>query len=121
MELRKDPVTQSWVIQVESEAHWPSTAACPLCPGQEALCAKTIYEYPFAQAEWQVRVVPHLRPLYQIEGDAQRRGEGLYDKMRNLGAHEIVIESRSHDLTLTQQSDENVAQVIRAAVTRIGT
>jgi len=119
MELRKDPITQSWVIQVHEEGPWPSDGPCPLCPGQEALCPKTIYEYPFGQAEWQVRVVPHLRPLYRIEGEAQRRGEGLYDKMRNLGAHEIVIEGRDHHSTLTQQSDDNVAQVVRAAVTRI--
>jgi UDPglucose--hexose-1-phosphate uridylyltransferase len=119
VELRKDPITQSWVIQVPDEGPWPSEGPCPLCPGQEALCPKTIYEYPFGQGEWQVRVVPHLRPLYRIEGEAQRRGEGLYDKMRNLGAHEIVIEGRDHHATLTKQSNEQIAQVIRAAVTRI--
>jgi UDPglucose--hexose-1-phosphate uridylyltransferase len=67
-----------------------------------------------------VRVIPHLRPLYRIEGDAQRRGEGIYDKMRSLGAHEIVVEHRDHDLQLSQQSDENVAQVLRAYVSRVG-
>jgi UDPglucose--hexose-1-phosphate uridylyltransferase len=39
-----------------------------------------------------------MRPLYRIEGDANRRGDGLYDKMRNLGAHEIVVESPEHRL-----------------------
>jgi len=65
-------------------------------------------------------MIPHLRPLYRIEGDAQRRGEGIYDKMRSLGAHEIVVEHPDHNLPLSQQSDEHVAQVLRAYVARIG-
>jgi UDPglucose--hexose-1-phosphate uridylyltransferase len=64
-------------------------------------------------------VIPHLRPLYRIEGDAQRCGEGVYDKMRNLGAHEVVIENPDHHLRLSQLSDENVAQVLRAFVSRL--
>jgi UDPglucose--hexose-1-phosphate uridylyltransferase len=64
-------------------------------------------------------VVPHLRPLYRIEGDAQKRGEGIYDKMRGLGAHEVVVESRDHHLSLSAQTDEAVAQVLHAAVARI--
>src|SRR5579863_3861856 len=119
MELRKDPITQSWVIQEDGEGSWPVGGACPLCPGQEALSSKTIYSYPPSPADWQVRVIPHLRPLYRIEGDAQRRGEGIYDKMRGLGAHEIVVEGRDHNLSLTAQSDENIAQVLRAVTSRI--
>ena len=119
MELRKDPVTQSWVIQEDGNATWPINGDCPLCPGHESLCPQTLYEHPFGQPNWQVRVVPHVRPLYRIEGDAQRRGEGLYDKMRSLGAHEILVESPQHEASLVEQSDENVAQVLRAAVSRI--
>jgi UDPglucose--hexose-1-phosphate uridylyltransferase len=64
-------------------------------------------------------VIPHLRPIYRIEGDVQRRGEGLYDKMRSLGAHEIVVEHPDHNLPLSQQSEEHVAQVLRAWVSRV--
>ncbi len=120
MQLRKDPITQSWVILEDNELTWPDFEACPLCPGQEALSPKNVYEYPYGSPNWEVRVIPHVRPLYRIEGDAQRRAEGLYDKMRALGAHEVVIENPNHDLTLSQQSDENVAQVLRAFVSRIG-
>jgi UDPglucose--hexose-1-phosphate uridylyltransferase len=60
-----------------------------------------------------------LRPLYRIEGDAQRRAEGLYDKMRGLGAHEIVVESPCHDVSLSHLRDEDAAQVLRAYVSRI--
>jgi UDPglucose--hexose-1-phosphate uridylyltransferase len=119
MELRRDPITQSWVIQEEGDGIWPEVAGCPLCPGQEALSPRTIYEHPYGSKEWQVRVIPHLRPIYRIEGDVQRRGEGLYDKMRSLGAHEIVVEHPDHNLPLSQQSEEHVAQVLRAWVSRV--
>lgn len=119
MEFRKDPVTQSWVIQEDGRDPWPNASECPLCPGMESLCPQTLYEHPYGQGCWEVRVVPHPRPLYRIEGDPERCGEGLYDKMRNLGAHEVVVEHREHAVPLTRQSDSNVAQVLRAAVSRI--
>ncbi len=118
MELRKDPITQSWVIQADGGDDLPQSDVCPFCPGQEALGPRSVYENPYGN--WQVRVIPHLLPLYRIEGDAQRRGEGIYDKMRALGAHEIVIESRDHGLPLSQQGDDNVAQVVKAYASRIG-
>ncbi len=119
MELRRDPITQNWVIQEDSEPEWPALDACPLCPGQEATCPQTIYQYPSGTGKWQVRVTPHLRPLYRIEGDAQRRAEGIYDRMRNLGAHEVVIEHPDHNLPLTLRNDEDLAQVLRAYVSRL--
>ncbi|PYV23373.1 MAG: galactose-1-phosphate uridylyltransferase [Acidobacteria bacterium] len=120
MPLRKDPVTQSWVILEDSDFGWPDLGACPLCPGQEHLCLPNLYQHPQANPNWQVRVVPHPCPVYQVDGDVQRRGEGLYDKMRALGAHEVVIEHPDHNLPLSQQSDESVAQVLRAFASRVG-
>jgi UDPglucose--hexose-1-phosphate uridylyltransferase len=120
MELRKDPITQSWVIQEDGNGGWPEANTCPLCPGQEALSPRTTYEHPYGHPNWQVRVIPHLRPLYRIEGDAQRRAEGIYDKMRSLGAHEIVVEHPDHHRLLSAQSDDHIGQILRAYVSRIG-
>lgn len=119
MELRKDPITMSWVILESGEETTLEEEPCPLCPGNEALSLPAIYSFPYDQPDWQVRVVPHIHPLYRIEGDAMRRAEGLYDKMRNLGAHEIVVETPDHQKPLSQQTDENVAQVLRAYASRI--
>ncbi len=119
MELRKDPITQSWVIQEETNGDWLEEEGCLLCPGQEDLCPRAVYEHPYGQRDWQVRVIPHLHPLYRIEGDVHRQGEGIYDKMRSLGAHEIVIEHPDHHLPLSRQSDEHVAQVLRAYAWRV--
>src|SRR5437773_2569179 len=119
MELRKDPITQSWIIQENGDGAWPELDGCPLCPGKESFCPQTLYEYPYRQASWQVRVVPHWRPLYRIEGGAERRGEGMYDKMRGLGAHEIVVDSPDHARRLSGLSDCHIAHVLRACVSRL--
>lgn len=119
MELRKDPITMSWVILEDGEDSHLDRDHCPLCPGNEGHSSQTIYSFPFDHPDWQVRVTPHPHPLYVIEGDAQRQAEGMYDKMRNLGAHEIVVETRDHNLPLSRQPDENVAQVLRAYAARL--
>ena len=121
MQLRRDPITQSWVnLEDEGEDHVRhKDAPCPLCPGQVNESAQTLYEYPGGGSIWQVRVTPHLHPIYRIEGDPQRRAEGIYDKMRSLGAHEIVVENPDHDVQLSRLSDENVAQVLRAYLARM--
>jgi UDPglucose--hexose-1-phosphate uridylyltransferase len=119
MQLRRDPITQSWVIQQMTEVSWAKGGICPLCPGHEAMCPPNLYVYPLAPASWQVRVIPHRNPVYQIEGDAARQAEGLYDKMRNLGAHEVVIEHPDHALQFADLSDDQVIQALRAYVARI--
>ncbi len=119
MEMRKDPITMSWVLFEEGGGVDLQDDPCPLCPGAEGSTSPPIYSFPYDNPNWQVRVIPHLHPLYRIEGDAMRRAEGIYDKMRNLGAHEIVIETPEHHLPLSRQSDENVAQVVCAWVARI--
>jgi UDPglucose--hexose-1-phosphate uridylyltransferase len=118
MELRKDAITMSWVILEDGEESSLEGDPCPLCPGNE-VAFPSIYSYPSEIPDWQVRVIPHPHPLYRIEGNAMRRAEGLYDRMRNLGAHEIVVETRDHWLPLSRQSVENIAQVLRAYATRI--
>jgi UDPglucose--hexose-1-phosphate uridylyltransferase len=119
MQLRKDPISMNWVVQEDGETTWPNFDVCPFCPGQEALTPQTIYLHVNSDGKWEVRVTPHLRPLYRIEGHAQRCAEGVYDKMRSLGAHEVVIESPDHHQRLSLLSDENVAQVLRAFVSRL--
>ena len=119
MQIRKDPISMNWVVQEDGETTWPNLNVCPFCPGQEVLTPQTIYSHVNGRGGWEVRVTPHLRPLYRIEGDAQRSAEGIYDKMRNLGAHEVVIENPDHHLRLSLLSDENVAQVLRAFVSRL--
>src|SRR2546429_9748136 len=104
MELRKDPITQSWVILGQKEARGDAPQECPLEPAKlEKL--RAIMSWP-AEGAWQVRVLPHPEPLYHIEGEPGRVAGGVYDKMGALGAPEIVGETPQHDRGVAQFNGE---------------
>jgi UDPglucose--hexose-1-phosphate uridylyltransferase len=124
MELRKDPITRSWVVvgeptgrHAEISALGQSAAACSFCPEHES-DQPPICSYP-SGGPWQVRVVPHEVPLYHIEGEVARRAEGIYDRMGTVGAHEVIIETPRHDQRLSQLSDEHLGIVLKAYAERI--
>ncbi len=117
MELRRDPITQSWVVLGHHEVLPEPSATCPLCPAQ-ADQQPVILRWP-AEGPWQLRVVPHVTPLYRIEGELARRAEGMYDKMGPIGAHEVIIESPLHDSRLARFSDEGIERVLWAYESRI--
>jgi UDPglucose--hexose-1-phosphate uridylyltransferase len=118
MELRKDPITRSWVVIRDGEPVEPSLDPCPYCPGQEGLTARTLLSLPSSDG-WQVRVFPDLDPLFRIEGEPARAAQGIYDKMRAIGAHETVVELREHARRLSQASDEEIARVLEAYALRL--
>jgi UDPglucose--hexose-1-phosphate uridylyltransferase len=117
MELRKDPITRSWVVVGHPERKEERAEPCPLCP-ENRLKAPVLLELP-AQGNWQVRAYPHFRPLYRIEGDPARNADGIFDRMAAIGAHEIIVETPVHSRTLTQLSDEEIERVLQAYALRI--
>src|SRR5215471_11370569 len=116
MELRKDPITRSWV-RVGHREDFPAQAACPLCDGNSD-GIRPLLKLP-ATGPVQVRVIPHFQPLYRIEGEPGRMPDGIYDRMRPLGAHEIIIESPDHNSTLARMSDEQIERVLEAYALRV--
>ena len=117
MELRKDPITQSWVILGQREAVAETQEECPLEPGKVEKI-RAIMTSP-AEGPWQIRVIPHPDPLYHVEGDPGRLAEGMYDKMGALGAHEVVVETQQHNRRLSQFSDEEIDRVLSVWAARI--
>ncbi|HUJ33356.1 MAG TPA: galactose-1-phosphate uridylyltransferase [Candidatus Acidoferrum sp.] len=117
MQLRKDPITRSWVVVGHPEREKLRPDPCPLCP-ENRIETRELLSIP-AQGQWQVRVYPHFRPLYRIEGDPARSAEGIYDRMESIGAHEVVVETRDHARTLSQMSDEEIERVLEAYAQRI--
>jgi UDPglucose--hexose-1-phosphate uridylyltransferase len=117
MELRKDPITQSWVILGQREVVADTPEDCPLEPAKIAK-VPPILTWP-ADGPWQVRVIPHPEPLYRVEGEPGRLAEGMYDKMGALGAHEVVVETPLHDRRLSQFSDEEIERVLWVWASRI--
>ena len=59
-------------------------------------------------------MVPNKFPALGIEGGLDREGEGLFDRMNGIGAHEVIIETPDHQQTLATMSDKAVEEVLWA-------
>jgi UDPglucose--hexose-1-phosphate uridylyltransferase len=117
MELRKDPITKSWVIIGHSDHAGLPDEPCPLCP-ESAGQTEAILYYPNKES-WQLRVIPHMRPLFRKDREVARSAEGIYDRMGMAGVHEVVIETRHHSRPLSQLSDDEIKVVLDAWATRL--
>jgi UDPglucose--hexose-1-phosphate uridylyltransferase len=115
LQLRKDPITRSWVVVGHAEPAEVPAEPCPLCARSNS---QTLLALPSAENP-QVRVIPHFNPVYRVEGESERTAEGLYDRMRAVGAHEIVIETPDHNLPLASQPEEGIERVLAAWAARI--
>lgn len=116
MELRKDPITRSWVIVGDDAEPQSTPGYCPFCPGA-SVSPHTIASMNSGGSA--VSAVVHPSPLYRIEGEPQRRSEGIYDAMNTVGAHEVVVQSVRHDMELWQSSDSEISQFLLLAAHRI--
>lgn len=129
-ELRKDPVVGRWVIISTERARRPSDfvalapervgtgTACVFCPGQEAFTPDEIAVVrPDGSSPnspgWTLRVVPNKFPALRIEGELEPSGEGLYDRMSGVGAHEVIIETPQHQASLATLPTAHVAGILR--------
>jgi UDPglucose--hexose-1-phosphate uridylyltransferase len=119
MELRKDPITRSWVITGdESPDGGPrSSKTCPFCPDSPET-TQVISALPSAVG-WSARSQVHPTPLYHIEGEADRRADGIYDRMSSVGAHEVLVENPKHDRHLWMASDDEIGMFLRLCAERI--
>ncbi len=122
-ELRKDPISGRWVIISTNRGKRPSDFGrtieerrggfCPFCEGNEATTPPEVLAYRDSQslpdtAGWTLRVVPNKFPALQIEGGLHKVGEGMFDKMNGVGAHEVLIETPKHDITIPQMGLKDV-------------
>ena len=121
MELRKDPITRSWVITGDEpgDVTMPPEVPCRFCADSH-IPAHVIASSPDAPGTpWSARSVVHPKPLYHIEGEPGRRGDGLYDRMYSVGAHEVLVENPRHDRHLWNASDDEIGHFFRLAAERI--
>lgn len=122
-ELRKDPIVNRWVIisteRGQRPRDFPSPApkihqgSCPFCPGNEGMTPPELLAYrpnpsPPNGPGWSLRVTPNKFPALKIEGRMERVGEGMYDRMNGIGAHEVLIESPGHTAELDELPPEQV-------------
>ena len=122
IEMRLDPTTRNWVLVGHTGGDSGQKAVsdgCPFCPGHEAETPPTLASIPGPDGAWRVRAFPDRMPVFQVEGELAREAEGLYDRMRNVGAHEVVVETPEHATTLARLPAEDIARALQMFRQRI--
>ena len=128
-ELRKDPILGRWIIIAKERGKRPTDfiiedapttgGFCPLCPGNEKTTPPEVHVFAQQGRQantpgWDLRVVPNKYPALVIEGELNKEGEGLYDKMNGIGAHEVIVETPNHDETFTNLPPEKMLNIFLA-------
>ena len=128
-ELRHDPIQKQWVIVATQRGLRPAgyhvqvteqaQEFCPLCPTNESKTPPEIFAVRegFSAPNspgWQLRVVPNKYPALGVEGGLERAAVGVYDRMRGVGTHEIIIETPRHADHLAAQSVTHLTKVVQA-------
>ncbi len=127
-ELRKDYVTDTWVVfstvrsKRPDDLKVPSKSTpkekCPFCPGHEGMTPPEILAYrkggPPNSPGWWIRCIPNKYPALQVEGEVHRQVRQLFHSVNGVGAHEVIVESPEHDANIADLSDFQVQEVIIA-------
>jgi UDPglucose--hexose-1-phosphate uridylyltransferase len=133
-ELRKDPIVGRWVIISTERGRRPSDFApepvrlratnCVFCEGNEdktppeILAGRRPGSLPNGPG-WTYRVVSNKFPALRIEGDLEPTGEGLFDRLNGVGAHEVIVETPDHTASLATLPVDMVADVLLACRERM--
>ncbi|MCD6162326.1 MAG: galactose-1-phosphate uridylyltransferase [candidate division Zixibacteria bacterium] len=133
-ELRKDPIIGRWVIISTERGKRPTDfksvtktrnqKLCPFCSSNESSTPPEVFAIRNNGSApntpgWTLRVVPNKFPALKIEGDLNREGVGIFDKMNGVGAHEVIIETPDHMKDLADLEFEDFRNVLRAFRERI--
>jgi UDPglucose--hexose-1-phosphate uridylyltransferase len=133
-ELRKDPISGRWVIiSVErgkrpidfiSPSQRKKGGFCPFCHGNEYTTPEEIMAFrpPGTNANspgWTLRVMPNKFPALEIYGDLNKAGVGIFDMMNGIGAHEVIVETPDHMLSLSTMPLKALEDVLWAYYLRL--
>lgn len=128
-ELRKDPVVDRWVIIATERSKRPHAnrtrteagrdEPCPFCAGREADTPPEVLSYrdpstPANTPGWRVRVVPNKYPALAVVGEVSVPTESAYVALSGVGAHEVIIESPKHCLSMAELAEGQIEDVFRA-------
>ena len=135
-EVRRDPIIGRWVIVANREESRKPEAytkenhrkdhahICQFCGGREHLTPFEVDAVRLGgsqpnQPGWNARVVPNKFPALRIEGNLDKRAEGVYDISNGVGAHEVLIETPDHYRDLADLSRDEVGHVLRLCQNRL--
>ncbi len=133
-EIRYDTLHDTHVIIAPERLHRPdfggSTAtvqtseSCPFCEGNESITPPEIFalrdKKSFAnETGWQTRVVPNLYKAVQIEAPYHVQQDGFFQKHDGFGAHEVIIDTPEHHLSMLQWSEKEVVNWLKTMRARV--
>ncbi len=130
-EFRKDPITGRWVIISTERARRPHAFAreassvphggpSPFTVGNEAQTQPELLAYHHGEGgAWSLRVVPNRYPALRVEGTLEHAGDGMYDQMSGIGAHEVVIETPDPNVALADLPEARIADLFWAFRDRV--
>ena len=133
-EIRRDPINNRWVIYSSERNRRPTDFSsrrqpfhdephlehCPFCIGNERMSSHHIRQYDAGDGQgWRVRVVANKFPALRVEEELDKRGDGIYDRINGLGAHEVIIETPLHNESLPALSLDHFTLVLTAYRDRI--
>jgi UDPglucose--hexose-1-phosphate uridylyltransferase len=131
-EIRQNIITRQWVIIATERARRPDQfrnaegprkdlppydAACPFCPGNEAMTPAETLRFPSSGA-WQVRAFPNKFAALSSEGELSRHIDGLKRTISGVGVHEVIVESPVHNTPLALLTDAEVEKILAACLDR---
>ena len=126
-EIRKDYVTDTWVVISEERARRPKDfirprpatngGVCAFCEGNEKMTPPEIYAYrnvgtgPDTKGWW-IRTVPNKFPALKIEGRLDKNSRSVFTQMTGIGCHEVVIESTDHSRPIALMASWQVRELV---------
>lgn len=135
-EVRRDPLTDSWVIIAPNREHRPeelmetqlsagNVIVCPFCAGNEHQTPEAslvILDDDEDPDSWSVRVVPNKYPAVLADGiavGAPSTAGDVFESFPLSGGHEVFIESPEHVQSLTELTLARMNDVFAAYLQRM--
>ncbi len=133
-ELRKDPIAGRWVIISIERGKRPTDfkmrvpvkkgGFCAFCNGNEYTTPPEIIAFRIDGSKpntpgWTLRVVSNKFPVLHIDRQINEVFDGIFSKMDGIGAHEVIIESPDHNLTLSTMPAKSVEDTLLAYYQRL--
>lgn len=131
-EIRRDRLHSQYVLVAPERMRRPDTLVvtpekstlktCAFCEGNEAMTPPEISAVRENEANaihWKVRVVPNLYKAVQIEIEDHSKLVGMFESVAGVGAHEIVIDTPSHDSRMADLSAVEIRDWLSTIAVRI--
>lgn len=136
-ELRKDPISDRWVIISTERKKRPDdfkeglnagqvkgAKGCPFCEGNESKTPPEISAWREKNSKanekgWSVRTIANKFPALQTEGEVYRSGIGIFDQITGIGAHEVIIETPRHGENLAEMQEDQIDKILWAYKARL--